>query len=255
MTRQQAAPRHESRKVGSTRAGGRSRRRQRILETQRPTVHQQIAESPLEHFRWLPPLRGSRESLLRQNERAEKDGLDPVEDDAALVSMTRSKELVALPADLYLAVDPRLEIDRRYCRPWTAHFLSDLARAHYTRFHSRLQVNSAVRTVAYQKHLVRVNGNAAAAEGDTRSPHLTGEAIDVAKKGLSLSEVGWLRAYLMPLQSAGKLDVEEEFEQACFHISVYRSYSPPTTPSPPVPSVPVRAHRRHSAPLLASRLP
>jgi len=24
----------------------------------------------------------------------------------------------------------------------------------------------------------------------------------------------------------GKVDVEEEFQQACFHISVYRSYAP-----------------------------
>jgi hypothetical protein len=25
---------------------------------------------------------------------------------------------------------------------------------------------------------------------------------------------------------AGKIDVEEEFKQACFHVSVYRSYAP-----------------------------
>jgi hypothetical protein len=252
---QNAAPQRGTRKARPRRVRVKARRRQRTLETRRPAVHQEIAESPLEHFRWLPPLRGSRESLLRQNERAEKDGLAPLENDAALISMSRSKELVALPVKLDLRVDPRLEVDRRYCRPWTGRFLSDLAQAHYARFHSPLQVNSAVRTVEYQKRLVRVNGNAAPAEGDTRSPHLTGEAIDIAKKGLSQSEVGWLRAYLMPLQSAGKLDVEEEFEQACFHISVYRSYSSPTTPNPPAPSVPVRARRRHAAPLLASRLP
>ena len=35
---------------------------------------------------------------------------------------------------------------------------------------------------------------------------------------------GWMRAYLMPLQAAHKIDVEEEFYQACFHITVYRSY-------------------------------
>jgi hypothetical protein len=29
------------------------------------------------------------------------------------------------------------------------------------------------------------------------------------------------------LQLAGKIDVEEEFQQACFHISVYKSYAPP----------------------------
>jgi hypothetical protein len=32
------------------------------------------------------------------------------------------------------------------------------------------------------------------------------------------------------LQASGKLDVEEEFEQACFHISVYKTYSPHSAP-------------------------
>ena len=91
-------------------------------------------------------------------------------------------------------------------------------------------MNSAVRTVAYQRHLLRINGNAAPAEGDVASPHLTGATIDIAKKGLSPSEVGWMRAYLLPLQAAGKIDVEEEFEQACFHITVYKDYAPLYTP-------------------------
>ena len=75
-------------------------------------------------------------------------------------------------------------------------------------------------------HLLRINGNAAPAEGDVASPHLTGATIDIAKKGLSPSEVGWMRAYLLPLEAAGKIDVEEEFQQACFHITVYKDYAP-----------------------------
>ena len=35
-----------------------------------------------------------------------------------------------------------------------------------------------------------------------------------------------MRAYLQPLIEQGKIDVEEEFQQACFHISVYKSYAP-----------------------------
>ena len=34
-----------------------------------------------------------------------------------------------------------------------------------------------------------------------------------------------MRDYLLPLMRAGKIDVEEEFQQSCFHISVYRSYA------------------------------
>ncbi len=126
-----------------------------------------------------------------------------------------------------LQVDDRLPVNRRYCRPWTAQFLATLARAHYARFHTPLQVNSAVRTVEFQQHLMHINGNAAPAEGDTASPHLTGQAVDIAKHGLSLAEIAWLRGYLLPLVQEGKIDVEEEFQQSCFHISVYKKYLPP----------------------------
>lgn len=128
-----------------------------------------------------------------------------------------------------MQVDDRLPADRRFCRPWTARFLANLARAHYARFHTPLQVNSAVRTVEFQQRLMRINGNAAPAEGDTASPHLTGQAVDLAKRGLSRTEIAWMRGYLLPLVQEGKIDVEEEFQQACFHISVYKKYLPPAT--------------------------
>lgn len=172
------------------------------------------------------PMKGSYESLVRQNERSEKDGLARIEDDLDLARLRQDHQLVPLPLSSALHVDERLAANRRYCRPWTAQFLDDLARVHQGRFHRSLQVNSAVRTVAYQRHLELVNGNAAPAEGDIASPHLTGATIDIAKKGLSTSEIGWMRAYLMPLQVAGKLDAEEEFYQSCFHITVYKSYAP-----------------------------
>ena len=205
----------------------------------------------------LPPLRGSRESLLRQNERADQEGLKRIADNQALAVMSKDKELVVLPVSIGLRVDRRLQPSRRYCRSWAARFLVDLAQRHYARFHSPLQVNSAARTVTYQRHLLLVNGNAAPAVGDTRSPHLTGEAIDIGKKGLSALEIGWMRAYLLALQSAGKLDVEEEFEQSCFHISVYRSYLPASSVKPPASANPLPhpKRRRRAPPLLAARLP
>ena len=33
-----------------------------------------------------------------------------------------------------------------------------------------------------------------------------------------------MRRWLVPLEKAGKIDVEEEFKQACFHITVYKAY-------------------------------
>ena len=182
----------------------------------------------------LTPLVGSRESLVRQNTHTEADGLTRIEDDAQLNQLRREKKLVPLPVSASLRVNEGLPMNRRYTRPWTAKFLTDLARAHYARFHGPVQVNSAVRTVEYQRHLMAVNGNAAPADGDIASPHLSGAAIDIAKKGLSTSEIAWMRGFLYPLQMAGKLDVEEEFYQSCFHITVYKAYAPPAaTPKAP----------------------
>jgi Family of unknown function (DUF5715) len=176
-----------------------------------------------------PPLKGSHEILVRQNQVADRDGLDRIQNDEDLLDMRNKRLLVSLPESSILQIDERLPANRRYCRLWVAQFLATMARAHYAQFHSALQVNSAVRTVEFQQHLVHINGNAAPAEGDTASPHLTGQAIDIAKHGLSLTEIAWLRGYLLPLVQEGKVDVEEEFQQSCFHISVYRKYLPPST--------------------------
>ena len=222
--------------------GGRHRTK---LATESRTVSETIPTEPLINMH-VAPMVGSRESLVRQNERTEADGLLRIEDDTQLNDLRRQKALVAVPVSASLRINESLPANRRYCRPWTAKLLTDLARAHAARFHRPLQVNSAVRTVAYQRRLIETNGNAAPAEGDIASPHLSGATIDIAKKGLSTSEIAWMRGYLYPLQMAGRLDVEEEFYQSCFHITVYKSYAPPPTPRVP--------GRRSSAALLAERV-
>jgi hypothetical protein len=195
-----------------------------------------------------PALKGSHEILLHQNEMANAEGLERVQDDADLERMRAVKMLVALPVSAALTVDERLPVNRRYCRPWTAQFLAAVARAHYARFHTPLQVNSAVRTVEFQERLRYTNGNAAPAEGETASPHLTGQAVDLAKHGLSMTEIAWMRGYLLPLVQQGKVDVEEEFQQACFHVSVYRRYMPEAAPKRVIPA------RRGSAMALAAAM-
>ena len=178
------------------------------------------------------PLRGSHASLERQNTRLDADGLERIEDESDLLDRIAHKLLVPIPASSALTVNGELPAAHRYCRPWTARFLSDLARQHDAAFHRPLEVSSAVRTMDYQKRLMMINGNAAPAEGDIVSPHLTGATIDIAKDGLSRNEIAWMRRRLLALQTAGKIDVEEEFRQACFHITVYKSYAPPRTLNP-----------------------
>jgi hypothetical protein len=190
------------------------------------------------------PLRGSLASLERQNDRLEAEGLERIEDEADLAARIADKLLVPIPISSALTVNPDLEENHRYCRPWTAKFLADLARAHEASFHRSIEVSSAVRTVEYQKRLERTNGNAAPAEGDLVSPHLTGATVDIAKKGLSRAEMAWMRRQLESLEVAGKIDVEEEFKQACFHITVYKSYAPAGKTGPAAPAKPVADRTR-----------
>jgi uncharacterized protein YcbK (DUF882 family) len=172
------------------------------------------------------PLKGTREILVHQNQMADDAGLTRIQDDDDLNRMRAQHLLASFPEMPGLEVNEELPMNRRYARPWTVKFVSDMARAYFARFHEPLRLNSAVRTVEYQLRLQRVNGNAAAVEGETASPHLTGQAIDFGKHGMSVAEIAWMRSALLPLMQAGKIDVEEEFQQACFHISVYESYAP-----------------------------
>ena len=183
-----------------------------------------------------PALRGSHDILVRQNLMADQDGLTRVQDDEDLLRLRTSRDLVAIPVNQGLRIDERLPWDRRFCRPWVAQFLVNLGQAHYNQFHTPLQVNSAVRTVAFQVKLIRTNGNAAQPDGEAASPHLTGQAVDIGKRGLSQAEIAWMRLYLQGLIDQSVIDVEEEFQQACFHLSVYRRYAPPMLPEQKIAS-------------------
>ena len=174
----------------------------------------------------LPPMKGTHDILVHQNLMADSEGLQRIRNDADLDRMRAAHLLVPIVSTPTLEVNSELPANRRYARPWTASFVGDISRAYYSRFGQPLRLNSAVRTVEYQLRLQRVNGNAASVEGDTASPHLTGQAIDLGKRGMSSQQIAWMRQYLTPLMASGQLDVEEEFQQACFHISVYRSYLP-----------------------------
>src|SRR5581483_2706923 len=71
------------------------RRAHRALETHDPDRHTAIADIP--RVRWVPPLRGSHASLVRQNERDTAEGLLRIEDDEQLGQMEAARDLSALP--------------------------------------------------------------------------------------------------------------------------------------------------------------
>ncbi len=163
---------------------------------------------------------------MRQDERDREEGLTRIKDEAELHELVQQHDLIPLPLGASIQADPRLAYDRRYTRPWTAEFLHNLGEAFMNEFGEPLVITSAVRPASYQERLTWRNGNAAPANGTIASPHEFGATIDIGKKGMTAREMAWMRGYLLPLEQAGQIDVEEEFYQACFHITVYKSFVP-----------------------------
>jgi len=170
-------------------------------------------------------LKGSRDSMVRQNEEIDRLQLGRIADDDELQQLIDKKDLVSLPSTKYVRVDPRLDEDRRFCRPWTRDFLNDIGAAYYKEFKQPLQVNSAVRTVAQQEKLMRHNRNAAPADGPVASSHLAGLTVDIAKRGMNRKQRRWMEQYLVKLRDLGLVEAAEERKQAVFHVMVSERYT------------------------------
>ena len=179
----------------------------------------------IRRIRWNPMFRPSHESLLRQNEEINRLDLPRIQDDDELEALKASQSLVEIRTGQTLRIDPRLDPNRRFCRPWTRDFVEDLSQAYYRQFHEQSQVNSAVRTVKVQKKLRRHNRNAAPAEGETASSHLAGLTLDIQRRGMSKPQVHFVERYLFYLRALGLVEPEEERRQWVFHVMVSDRYA------------------------------
>ncbi|MDR3764375.1 MAG: DUF5715 family protein [Acidobacteriota bacterium] len=197
-----------------------------------PRVHlRRISRSGVSRVRararvahWNPVLRGSHESMLRQNEEIDRLKLTRIADDQQLESLELSGDLVSLHESNALAIASNLETNRRFCRPWTRAFLEDLSQSFYAQFHQPIQVTSLVRTVDQQARLQRRNKNAAPIDGDTASSHLAGLTVDIGKSPMSRKQRAWFDQYVLKLQALGLVEAAEERRQACYHIMVSNRY-------------------------------
>jgi hypothetical protein len=174
---------------------------------------------------WNPLIRGSHESMLRQNEEIDRLGLPRIEDEGQLEELKATEQLVPLEDTRSFQVDPHLDPEYRYAKPWTRDFVADLSDAYYQQFRTPLVVTSAVRTAAYQKRLRRRNGNAAPEAGDTASSHLAGLTIDISKRGMTKAQHKWFENYLAGMREQNLIEAAEERRQACFHIMVSERYA------------------------------
>src|SRR5947209_17042584 len=174
---------------------------------------------------WNPVLKGSVDSMVRQNEEIDRLQLPRITDNEQLLELERTQELVPIEETRALHISPAVQPDKRYCRPWCNQFLQDMSEAYYKEFHTPLQVNSAVRTMEQQHKLRRHNRNAAPEDGDISSSHLAGITVDLAKRGLTRKQHKWIEDYLKNLRDLGLVEVAEERRQACFHVMVSDRYT------------------------------
>ena len=185
-------------------------------------------------YRAFPP---TSESLLQQNAAIDALGLPRIKDKKALAVLEESNELVPVTSNKYVRVSPKLEADRRFCRPWVDAFLQELGAEFFAEFEEPIQVNSAVRTVKTQMRLLRWNRNAAPVHGEKASAHLAGVAVDLQRRGLTQAQVRFIQRKLLYLAKLNMVIVEEELKQPCFHVVVTGEY-PWLPPMPKLDSKP-----------------
>lgn len=158
-------------------------------------------------------------SLERKWQWAEEDGLRYLKDDREFLRLQSLGILVPLEDTPHLRVSGRhVPLKWRFVLPWTKAYLEALAAEFHGVFGRPLQVNSAVRTVAYQKAIARENQNAIV----DPPPHTTGATVDLAILTLAPEELGWLQMKLLADEAAGRIEATEETIRRCFDIMVRR---------------------------------
>ena len=179
------------------------------------------------HSKWNVLFWPSRLSQIIQNKEIDENGLTRYQNLDDVAAAVQRGELVPIPVSDALVVDKHLDPRRRYVRPWTALFLTDISKDFYAQFHEPLMVDSAVRPRDVQKKLRRWNANAAPLDGETASSHMAGSTIDFARGRMTPLEVRWMELRLLLPHIQGLIEVEEEHHQLCFHIQVAMRYPHP----------------------------
>ena len=155
-------------------------------------------------------------SLRAQNSEADRLHLPRIQTKNELREIVQSGELV--PIHTSEALKLKITGNHACLRPWAAEQAQSLAADFFLQARRSLTLTSAVRTVQEQKALRRWNPNAAPTTGEQASVHTTGIAFDISRTGLSRAQQRWLEWRLWYLQQTGKVIVEEEQKQPCFHI-------------------------------------
>ena len=165
-------------------------------------------------------------SVLLENQAGDEMGAYRYDNERDMEDAIERGELVPIDVSPWLAVSKKLPPNRRYARPETVSFISDLSIEFDRNFGHPLVVDSAVRPVTVQKKLLRWNRCAAPATGERASSHERGTTVDISRK-MTKAEYRWLVTRLFYYRAIGKIYVIEE--RACFHIFVRKDVPPAET--------------------------
>lgn len=173
-------------------------------------------------------LKGSRESMARQNSEAVRYGYTFARNAQSVNNFVKEGQLIRISPDQDLELH---DVSYPYARPAVKTFVDRLSNQYHVACGEKLTVTSLTRPIDKQP-----------SNASSESVHPTGMAVDLRIPAVGKCRT-WLEKTLLSLESAGVLDVTRERHPAHYHVAVftqtYESYitglntdiAPSTSPS------------------------
>jgi hypothetical protein len=172
-------------------------------------------------------LKGSRESMVRQNQMANEEDLTRLRSKNQILTFLENGYLVSLAEGFPFKVESGLPIWRQAARPWTAGLLSEVSDSLKNKFNKSLLISSCVRDFKTQKRLRRQLGKGAAkTNGPLATTHFTGSTCDISQKTLSYREKAFIRKILLTYEKLCLVEATEHgsSRNRHFHVFVSKRY-------------------------------
>ncbi|MBX7169516.1 MAG: hypothetical protein K1X72_01090 [Pyrinomonadaceae bacterium] len=117
----------------------------------------------------------------------------------------------------------------RMINPEAKKVIEEVADSYQKKFNRPLKISDMVRSMDYQIDLNKTNANSFKVMGkDSRPPHTSGYAFDIARKHLTAEEQNFIIQKLAEMENNGKLDGLIEYgARYVFHVFVYQDGKPP----------------------------
>ncbi|MES2605268.1 MAG: DUF5715 family protein [Pseudomonadota bacterium] len=151
-------------------------------------------------------LKGSRESMARQNQEAVRYGYTFLRNAQSVTSYVKEGHLIRISPDQDLDLH---DVSYPYARPAVKTFIDRLSNQYHVSCGEKLTVTSLTRPIDKQP-----------SNASSESVHPTGMAVDLRIPSAGKCR-NWLEKTLLSLESSGVLDVTRERHPAHYHVAVF----------------------------------